>query len=293
MDLLTLTAGDMALSLAPELGGAVVSWTRGADPIFRTPRTDALARAFVRGLASFPLVPYSNRIAGGLFRFAGVDHQLPASFGGNAIHGIGWERAWHVGHSDPAHATLTLHHLPDASWPFAFRAEQRFALDADALTCFLMIQSLHGGPAPAGLGMHPYFPRSPEATLRFTADGVWHNREDMIPDRRTAVPEEWDHTTPRRLGDVALDNCFVGWRGSARIAYPDRGFAISIAAEPIFRHLIVFTPPGQDFIAVEPVTNMNDGLNRIDDTPGHGICILQPGETLFGRMTFRVEDIGA
>ena len=36
----------------------------------------------------------------------------------------------------------------------------------------------------------------------------------------------------------------------------------------MFRHLVVFISPDKDFIAVEPVSNMNNGVNRMDDTPG-------------------------
>ncbi len=192
---------------------------------------------------------------------------------------------------DPSRATLTLDHVADASWPFAFRAEQRFVLSEDRLIVHILMQSLHGGPAPAGIGLHPFFPHGPGATLQFVAGAVWENGSDLLPTRRIAVPAALDHSTPRPIGSIPLNNCFGGWRGTARIAYPERGIAVVIEAEPTFRHVVVFVPPDKDFFAIEPVTNMNNGVNRMGDTAGHGVVVLQPGETLAGRMLFRLEPL--
>ena len=68
-----------------------------------------------------------------------------------------------------------------------------------------------------------------------------------------------------------------------------RVLGIDIAADPIFRHLIVFVPEGKDFCAVEPVTNMNDGLNRMDGETDHGVFVLTPGETRRGTVRFRLD----
>ncbi|MCW3474067.1 aldose 1-epimerase [Limobrevibacterium gyesilva] len=283
-----LTSGDMHLVLAPEIGGSIAAWTRGAEPLFRPSLPGALDEASPRGLASYPLFPYSNRVAGRRFTFAGVTHDLPDLMNGFAIHGAGWQRPWTAA-QDRNMATLTLDHQPGPLWPFAFHAEQRFTLLGDALVCDLRVENRDTVPAPAGFGLHPYFPRSPRASLQFTATHVWHNGADMIPTELTPVPPAWDHRDGRPVGSVTLDNCFAGWSGHARLLYPDRGFALSIAADPVFRHLVVYVPPGESFLAVEPVSNMNDGLNRMDGVTDHGVFVLAPGEARTGRITFRVE----
>ena len=64
----------------------------GVDLLRRAPdgADDPLA------MASFPLVPYANRIAQGRFAFDGADHQLPRNFGDHphSIHGFGWQASW-------------------------------------------------------------------------------------------------------------------------------------------------------------------------------------------------------
>lgn len=291
--MLTLQAGDASLVLAPEIGGAIGGWTIGGRPMLRAPSADAIRRGDVHGMACFPLVPFSNRIAWGRFHWAGRDHVLDRNLGDHphAIHGVGWQAAWRVAavSSDAATLALAHHAIGEQArhWPFAFEAEQRFALAADNLRVTLSITNRHAGPAPAGLGLHPYFPRSPDATLRFAAKQVWLNGEDMLPARRIDVPSAWDHTHGLPIGGAALDNCFAGWDGTAGISWSS-GVALSVTASGLFRHLIVFTPPGQEYFCVEPVSHMTDAINRMDSAGDHGLRVLGPGETLQGEVTFRL-----
>jgi aldose 1-epimerase len=287
MDLLTLTAGDLRLTLAPSVGGAVAAWTRGEVPLFRPAQPGALAENSPRGLASYPLFPYSNRIAGRRFRFGGQEFVLPDLMNGWAIHGAGWQLPW-TAERQGSTATLTLDFAAGELWPFAFHATQAFALSAEALVCDLALRNSDAREAPAAFGQHPYFPRGAGTTLRFRATHVWHNGADKIPTQRIAVPAEWDHAAPRPVGPAVLDNCFAGWDGTAVVTYPGHGHAIEITADACFRHLVVFVPAGEDFFAVEPVTNMNDGINRMEDGVDHGMRVLAPGETMRGRITYRV-----
>jgi aldose 1-epimerase len=296
--MLTLRAGGSSLVLAPEIGGAIVGWTFRTVPLLRRPSPDAIVSGHVRGLACFPLVPYSNRIAYGRFHWDGADHLIDRNFGDHphAIHGIGWQRAWEVATVGPASATLTLRH--DAvgeqvrAWPFAFEAEQRFMLTPDALHVALTLRNLHRSAAPVGLGLHPYFPRFGDPTLRFNAPRVWLNGVNSLPSEPVAVPPKWDHSGGQRIGGVSLDNCFAGWDGEAHIVWASDGPALRIEADAPFRHLIVYTPAGRDFFCVEPVSHMNDAINRMDSVDDNGLHILAPGETLQGRVTFGLATAG-
>src|SRR4051812_46618815 len=121
--MLTLQSDDSSLVLAPEAGGAILGWMFGTTALLRRPLPDAVVSGNARGLGCFPLVPFSNRIANGRFRWAGESHVLARNFGDHphAIHGVGWQRAWSVDSAGPASATLSLHHTPArGTWPFAF-----------------------------------------------------------------------------------------------------------------------------------------------------------------------------
>ena len=277
-----LVAGAAELVLAPETGGAIAGWTIAGVPILRPANPDAID---ARGHACYPLVPFSNRVAHRRFSFAGVEHELPALLGGWAIHGAGWQLAW-----EACGASMHLDYPGGTLWPFAFRAEQAFDLQPHALRVTLRVTNTHSAPAPAAIGLHPFFPRKTDTTLRFHADRVWQNGADMIPVANTPVPAAWDFTACGPLGNAEIDNCFAGWNGEAVLAWPDRGQALRIAATPPFGHLVVFVPRERDFVAIEPVSNMNDALNRME-TPGHGMVVLQPGETLEGQISMTIETL--
>jgi len=241
--MLTLRSCEAPVVLAPETGGAIMGWTLGATPLLRRPSPEAALRGDVRGMGCFQLVPFSNRIADGRFRWNGVDHALRRNFGDHphAIHGVGWQRAWQVARVSSAAVSLALRHdaIGDQaqSWPFAFAAEQHIALTADTLTVLLSLTNLQPGPAPCGIGLHPYFPRADSAALRFNARQVWRNA-NSLPSVLDPVPLEWDHAELRPIGGAALDNCFAGWDGRAHIAWAD-GRTLDIEADAPFRHLVV------------------------------------------------------
>jgi aldose 1-epimerase len=289
--LLTLEVDGARLLLAPDIGGAIAGWTRDGTPLMRPMLPDALTVREARSLSSYPLFPYSNRVAGRRFRFAGRTHELPDLMNGHAIHGAGWQVPWAAIQDGPT-ATIMLDHPAGPLWPFAFHAEQRFVLTRDALQCELLIENRHDHAAPFGFGLHPYFPRGADTTLTFSASHVWHNgAADMIPTHRSIVPPAWDHAGGVPVGRVTLDHCFGGWGGRARLSYPDRHYALDITADPVFAHLVVYIPEGQDYLAVEPVSNMNDGLNRLDIESDHGVFVLAPGEQKIADMRFSVTDL--
>ena len=295
--MLSLRAGDASLVLAPEIGGSIFGWRLGRQEILRRATADAMMAGNAGGMACFPLIPYSNRIDRGQFRLDGQVHDLARNFGDqpHSIHGIGWQTPWLVDEAGRAGALLSLTHHANAAgagaarWPFSFRATQTFRLSEDALHVTLEIENLDPRPAPAGLGLHPFFPAALRPVLHFAADGVWTNGADGLPAAQIAMPEPWDHHEGQPVGHVALDNCFAGWRGRADIAWARPGPLLSIEATALFRHLIVFTPPKADFFCVEPVSHMTDALNRLD-VADHGMHILEPGQSLQGEIRFRILD---
>ena len=141
---------------------------------------------------------------------------------------------------------------------------------------------------PAGLGLHPFFPKRPGTRLQFSAEGVYPNGEDSLPTQAIPVPPEWNYRELRDLGEPRLDNCFKGWDGTARIAFEAEKLAIRLEAEPVFGHLVVYVPMGRSFFAVEPVSHVNNAVNG-PDIPGHGLKVLHPGERLQARVRFGVE----
>jgi aldose 1-epimerase len=281
-----LSRGDDSLTVAPDIGGAIIGWTHGGVHQLRRPSPEAVSLGQVGAMGCFPLLPFCNRIAYRRFTWAGRAYELAANFGDHphAIHGAGWQLPWRVEEAADTHVTLSLHHDPSAlSWPFAFAARLIYRLTDRGLTIRIEATNLHAAPAPMGIGAHPYFPRGPGAAIAFQATGVWFNR-DSLPFRHGPVSAAWDHASGRDVEQEPLDNCFTRWRGEARIP------GMRIEADPVFGNLQVFTPADADFLCVEPVSHVPDAINRPDLPAAQAMSTLGVGETLSGEMVFSPEE---
>lgn len=287
------TAGATTVRIAPDLGGAVTSFTLRGMPVLRETPAAALAEHDVRRASSYPLVPFSNRIRDARLAFAGRVYALARKFGvhPHAIHGVGWQRPWRIDEALPNRVQLGLLHdargAHAAAWPWPFRASQTFELaerlgdgmsHAVVLSMTSTLENLGSQPFPFGLGWHPFFPVTAATELAFDADGVWENDETLLPVRRVAVPAKWRFDRPRSPSGIALDNVFTGWDGSATLADPATGMRTRLAADRACRYLVVYAPAGADFIAIEPVTHETDAFNRsAGGAVGTGTRTLPPG----------------
>ena len=286
--LVRLAAGDAVVEIAPAAGGAIASFSLAGFDVLRPTPAAARAERSARSFACYPLIPCSNRIAGARLAFEGREHALARNFGDSpdAIHGVGWQRAWSVASAGTARAQLALDHAARgedaAAWPWPFRATQTFALSPTphgvALHVRLAIENTGDRAFPFGLGWHPFFPKAPDTTLAFAASHVWENDAAQIPVRRVAVPPAWRFDAARPLGEVVLDHVFEPSTGSATIAWPSARVAVAIEADRALDRRVVYVPVGRDFLAFEPASHMTDAFNRAArGERGTGTRILPPG----------------
>src|SRR5688500_9839286 len=149
-----LSPGRLALPLTPSMGGSIsaLEWIAGDR---RVPVLRKCNSCFENVLeaASFPLVPYVNRIRGGRFAFRGREVTLVPNMAGDPspLHGQGWLGAWQVESATTNDAVLSFHHRP-CEWPWEYRAEQHFELDEAGLSLRLTCRNLSDHPMPCGLG---------------------------------------------------------------------------------------------------------------------------------------------
>jgi aldose 1-epimerase len=292
MDPVTLRSGPLGVVLSPAVGGAIARFwlermTGSAVDLLRATPDAALARRDPWATACFPLVPWSNRIREGCFAFGGRTVSLPPNRppDRHTIHGHGFQAGWTVVDLDPALAVLEYAHAPDA-WPWAYRAVQRVALTPVRLELELTLTNEDDAPMPAGLGWHPYFPRTPETTLTARVRGLWLTDAELLPLTRVAPPSDRDPGRGLAVDRVALDNAFVGWDGQAVVAWPERRAWLGLAAGGPLGTLVVYTPPGESFFCAEPVSHVTDAFNLaaagLTDT---GMLTLAPGESVRATLT--------
>ena len=282
-DILTLASGDARLALAPEAGGAIAAWRVDDQPMFHESRAVPGPGWDPLTMASFPLVPFSNRIGGGRFRWGGADYRLPPSKlpDRHAIHGVGWRRAWQVVEAASDRAVLRLNHHDYADWPWPFVAEQHFHLTGSGLDVRMTATSGADIAVPLAIGMHPYFDAE-GAHLDFAAARIWRSAHDGLPLHADTPGPAADFRGGRAVAATDLDNGYDGWIGPAIIAWEGRRLELWISSD--LPCAVVYTPPGAAYFCFEPVPHSNNALNL--GGRGQAMPVAAPGETIAARVRF-------
>ena len=285
---LILTSSELQLRLSPSVGGAISHFAyrgqSGETPILREGHS---CLENVLDAASFPLVPFVNRIRGGSFGFRGQKLSLSPNMKGDPspLHGDGWLNPWTVAVADGASAVLTYRHEP-GEWPWAYEAWQEVRLDGPVLDLRLACRNVSDEPMPCGLGQHPYFPCTAETRLRTQVMHAWTIDEKVLPVARVPATGRYD-LTDRLICGQHLDNGWGGWSGCALMTDPSWPFEIELSS-PQARFFQVFSPPEGGFFVAEPVSHANAALNEPEcDWAALGLRVLSPGEAM--ELDMRIE----
>jgi aldose 1-epimerase len=282
----SLVCGTDRCEILPLLGGSIAAWTVDGQPMLRTASPAGIAARNPFEMASFPLVPYSNRIGNGTFDWNGKIFTLARNFPPepHAIHGVGFERTWQVHGGSGDSVLLKLIHQPDAGWPWPFEARQRITLAERELTLDMTAINLASRPVPLAFGHHPYFPQR-GASLSFRARGLWLVGDDGLPSERVKTGGRFDFSQPKSVEGCAIDHCFTGWTGPACISWLDKPFALEITGSWTLPCAVVYIKQGAEGFCFEPVPHINNALNLHDREPA--IPVIAPGETFRASIRFR------
>lgn len=287
---LTLANRNLRLELSPSIGGAISSfeWIDGdwSRPILRKGH-NPLEK--VLDAASFPLVPYVNRIGGGRFTFRGREVEIAPNMAGDPspLHGQGWLNPWTVEAHDETGATLRFNHAP-GEWPWAYAARQEFALGEGGVSVVLECRNTGDEPMPCGLGQHPYFPCSPQTRIDTHVTDVWTIDEQVLPVEKIPAKGRFG-LADRLVCGQGLDHGFAGWGGEAQLNDPDWPYRLRLTS-PDARFFQLFSPIEGGICVAEPVSHANAALNAPEaDWPALGMRVLDPGESMRLRMRIDVK----
>jgi aldose 1-epimerase len=255
-----LTAGDYALTIAPEIGGSLQSFTWRGEPLMRTAEGNSVLDA-----ACFPLVPFSNRIANGRFEWEGRTVQLSSNFGGadqpHALHGFGWTSVWEVISQGDCSVELE-HRYPGGEWPWTYVARQKVKLTEGGLVLKLSVTNQSENRMPVGLGFHPYFPRNDRTQLSALHTGEWQNDSQHLPASLTEMQEPVDWWQGQTVASRIVDTVYVRRHGPIQMCWPDRNLRLNIECSPELKQTAIYVPKDANWFCVEPISHETNALNR-------------------------------
>ena len=308
VEFITLEAQSERVVIAPELGCQCFGYRVGALEIIAAPPSVAALREhpFRSGIPI--LFPWPGRIAQGEFVFEQRRIVLPINepARGHAIHGLIWNSAFRVTKRGPYYALMELDSASDSSlsrvWPFPFVLEIDYEV-GDGLRIKFRVRNSGNSAMPFGFGAHPYFNaplaaggsresltiQMPAATRRWPLDA------GLIP---CGLPEpvagRFDLRAPRALGAESYDDVFRLEAGRdpaapcARMVDPAMRLALEVRADAPFEDFVIYAPPGNPVVAMEPYTCAPDAFNLAARGIEAGMRTLAPGATFEAGFEIRV-----
>ena len=287
MDPITLRSGPLGVVLSPLTGGAIARfWSETTGPAMELlrPAPTWRSRGAIRGRWGASRWSH-GRIgsATGRFAFGPRRSSLPPSHpqDRHAIHGHGFQTSWNVVSADPAGAVLEYLHAPGA-WPWAYRAVQRISVTPTSLELELTLSNESDAAMPAGLGWHPYFPRTAATTLTARVTGLWQTDAEVLPVACVAPPPDRDpgRGLARGSGRARQRLRRLG-RPGRRSRGPSGGVRLRLGTRGPLGTLVVYTPPGESFFCAEPVSHITDAFNlAATGRADTGMLTLAPGESV-------------
>jgi aldose 1-epimerase len=283
--------------VVPELGGIVrqLSLKKGNTlfSVLKTPGTPDTLKADTQS-ASELLFPFASRIPEGTYTFFQKTYSLVQNDPNHAsaIHGLVRKQAFHLSEQivrDDA-ATLTLHYkLRDQiGYPFSIDFAIQYRLTADGKFELTYSASNTGNePAPAMFGWHPYFKLGNEQVdawkIEIPSQEIVKFNDDMTPIGKEAFPI----SGPTLLFKKVLDNCFIvntaSEKSVTKLISENQDVTLNIeqeTGEGKFNHLVIYTPPSRDCVAIEPLTANVNAFNN-----GEGLNVLAPGNMISGTIS--------
>lgn len=297
--LLVLKNQELSLEIAPFIGGSIAAfyqqWDQHRFDLLRPASEAALRTHDPLGMASFPLLPFCNRIRHGQFDFYGKRVKLPPNLAGenHAIHGMAWQRPWHVEQISETAAVLSLHHQAD-KWPWGFTAKQEFDLRNDGFSLTLHLQNVDQEPMPFGFGHHPYFLKENVDTLQMVTRMMWLSDRENLPIDLSTPALIQEFAKGRSLDGLQLDHHFIAWKRKVHFqlkkqADPRFAKSLIMSADDPLNFLTLYTPNEENYVCVEPVSNCANWLNLPMLTRNQiGGDVLLPNETRSVTLDFQL-----
>ncbi|MFC9189264.1 gluconokinase, GntK/IdnK-type [Streptomyces cyaneofuscatus] len=238
------------------------------------------------------LVPWPNRIGGGRYRFAEMDLQLPLTEPekNNAIHGLLRWVPWQLRARSAEALRLGTALRPQPGYPFLLDVTAEYRLGPAGLDIMVSATNVGEGPAPYGVGQHPYLTLGTGLvdTVVLTVparDRYLTDHRGLPTGREPVAGSDADFRVPRPVGSRHLDTAFTldrvnGDVSVVQLSHPSGTHGMDVRLGEGVRYVQIYTgdtlpePERRRGIAVEPMSCSPDAFRS-----GLGLDVLEPGAT--------------
>ena len=243
---------------------------------------------------SVKLSPWVCRMAGGRYKFKGIDYQSTTMYqDGSALHGLLFDQPFEVEaeFADDRSASVLLSHnynCYDPGYPFPYRCQVRYTLHPQ---CMLEVETIVTNMAateiPIADGWHPYFKLGGQVNdweLFYSSQGMVEFDKNLVPTGKMVPFDKFNKPAP--VGTTKMDNCFLlniqQGQPACTLKNPANGLKLSLYPDPSYAYLQVFIPDHRESIAIENLTSAPNSFNN-----QMGPVVLGVGESRSFKVFYR------
>lgn len=254
-DTIDLSTATSSCAIAPSLGGAILRLVVAGQDVLRPAPVPAKD---IQDVACFAMLPFANRVARGRFTFRGRNVTIGIDRDGDphALHGHGWRRPWTPVERHDDSVTLAYDHDGEG-WPWPYHVEQRFELMPRGIRIYITIENLHASDdMPAGVGIHPFFVRTPDSRIAGFAASCWRNDATGLAIEQIA-DDRFSAHAPCKVDRLEGTDNFFRFENDAVIVNDDTWIGGDATAG-----FHVYVPTRKPFFCVEPVSHVPNSFGR-------------------------------
>ena len=301
IDTLTLENGTLRATVAPALGGSLLSFQRKVGPLWVDIFLNATNSHTKGRRAYFAMLPWTARMRHKSFPWDRATGTIPtqppaapnftvnADWHPHAIHGYGPKLPWKVKQLTPTSVVLTLASAdhPGFVYPSALELTLTYRIEGETLNVSSSVQNVGSESTVVSGGSHPFIPKYlagciAPPKLQFNATCWYPPRPDepteAMPQGHTeALPDDLNFAVARAATEV-WDCTVGGWDGTASALWEEAGVQLFVSdtsmEESGLLHLWYAREKGT--FAFEPVIGVGDTFNTQSRFGLSGARILTP-----------------
>jgi aldose 1-epimerase len=240
-------------------------------------------------LACFVLMPWSNRIGEGGITVEGTFYPIENNMEDDLpLHGDAWFLEWELTEHSDTHASFVLDSTSIA--PFDYSATIDYRLVENQLEVRLALTHMGDHSAPYGIGLHPFFTRTPLTTLQANMQEVYFDSASTLPTHFESVEKHphWDFTQGSLLPEVFTDHQFQKWDSLATITWPELACKLHLSNSAKWSYAVLYAPKNTPFFCFEPVSHVVNAHHH-KSPKEDGLVWLKNGQTLATKCIFKVQ----